>query len=96
MELGGDDFNGFKTGRAEMFGNPMSGALDVGFMLAFGADRRDAEECEEFGKMLLATTFNKLNEIHKLPSGTTVRFRGKTYNFRENAAEWLRSKKRMP
>src|SRR3974390_1479421 len=46
--------------------------------------------------MLLATTFNKLSEIHGRPQAQQFDFRGNTYNFRENAAEWLRSKKRMP
>src|ERR1700730_16128178 len=41
VKIGGNDFNFLKSGGAEMIGDPASGALDVRFVFAFGADARD-------------------------------------------------------
>jgi hypothetical protein len=45
-------------------GNPAGAALDVRFMLAFGADAWDAQEFVKFGEMLIARTVNHINKVH--------------------------------
>jgi len=65
MHAGGNDFNFFKSGGAQFFGNPIGGALDIRLVLALGADTGDAQKFAEFGEMLLVVVFNKVSKIHK-------------------------------
>ena len=69
IEAGGNDFDCFETGGAEMVGNPTGGAFDVRLMLAFRAYRWDAKEIAQLVKMLLALTFDNFSKVHGQASG---------------------------
>jgi hypothetical protein len=49
----------------ETIGNPPGGALDIRFMLAFGADAGNTQKFAKFGQMLLAASINKVSKIHR-------------------------------
>jgi hypothetical protein len=66
VKIGGDDFDLFETRGAKAIGNPVGAALDIGFMFAFGTDRRNAEEIVKLVQMLLAATFDKFSKVHYL------------------------------
>jgi hypothetical protein len=66
VKIGGDDFDVFETRGAKAIGNPVGAALDIGFMFAFGTDRRNAEEIVKLVQMLLAATFDKFSKVHYL------------------------------
>src|ERR1700753_916343 len=65
MQSRRNDLNGFKSGCSELFGYPVCRALDIGLVLAFGADARDAEEFAEFFEMGVAATFDKFSKVHR-------------------------------
>ena len=65
MQSGRNDLNGFKSGCFEFFAYPLCGSLDVGFVLALGADARDPEEFAELFEMRVAVTFDKFSKVHK-------------------------------
>jgi hypothetical protein len=54
MEIRGNDFNRFKSCRAKVVGNPASAPLDVGFVLAFGADAGDTKKFTQLREVLVA------------------------------------------
>jgi hypothetical protein len=58
-QRGRDDFDFLESCRAKTGCDPVGGAFNVGFMLAFGADAGNAEEIQEFGKVLVAAIFYK-------------------------------------
>src|SRR6266852_9363186 len=73
MHVGGNDFNFLESGGAQFVGNPACGALDVGLVLALGADAVDAEEFAEFGEMLLAVLLDEVSKVHGwMPSGLSM------------------------
>src|ERR1700744_3851158 len=65
MQSRRNDLNVFKSGCFELFGYPVCRALDVGLVLAFGADARDAEEFAEFFEVRVAATFDKFSKVHR-------------------------------
>lgn len=73
VKIGGDNFDVFEASGTETIGNPVGAAFDVGFMFAFGTDRRNTEEIVKLVQMLLAATFDKFSKVHIWASGTTVR-----------------------
>ena len=44
MEIGGNNLNGLKSCGPQVIGHPAGGTLDVRFVLALGANARDAQE----------------------------------------------------
>src|SRR5579863_9003825 len=70
MKSGGNDFDGFEAGGAQVVGNPTGGALDVLLVLALGADRRNAKEIAQLVEMLLAMTLYNFSKVHGSASGT--------------------------
>jgi hypothetical protein len=65
VQVGRHDLDGFEPGGTKVVGDPLGGALDVRLMLAFRADRRNAQKFAQFREMLLAATLNKLCQIHR-------------------------------
>jgi hypothetical protein len=63
VKIGGNDFNFLETGGAEVVGDPASGALDVRFVLTFGADAGDAQEFAQLRQMFVAMTFYKFSKV---------------------------------
>jgi len=68
VESCGDNFNLFETGGTEIAGYPTRAALDIGLVLALGADAGNAQKLKQFREMLVAATINKVSKIHKKPS----------------------------
>ncbi len=73
VKIGGDNLDGLEARGTKAIGNPVGAAFDVGFMFAFGADRRNTEKIVKLVQMLLAATFDKFSKVHIWASGTTVR-----------------------
>jgi hypothetical protein len=64
-QRGRDDFDFLESCRAKTGCDPVGGAFNVGLVLAFGADAGNAEEIQEFGKVLVSATFYKFSKIHE-------------------------------
>src|SRR3989440_12210309 len=71
----GDDLNALESSGAEIAGHPARAALDIRFVLAFGADAGDAQKIAQLSEMLVALTINKLSKIHRKPSGDMSPFK---------------------
>src|SRR5260370_38972879 len=69
VEICRHDLNVFEAGRAEVAGNPIGAALDIGFVFALGANTGDAQKFAEFRKMLVTGSVNKVSKIHETSSG---------------------------
>jgi len=65
----GDDLDAFEARRAEVAGNPIGAALDIGFVFALGANTGDAQKFVQFRKMLVTVSVNKVSKIHERSSG---------------------------
>jgi hypothetical protein len=63
MQVRGNDLNRLESGSAQVVGNPASASLDIRLVFALGADARDAQELREFGKVLVAATFDKSGKV---------------------------------
>ncbi len=48
-----------------MVRHPASGALDIRFVLALGADTGNAEKFAKLRQMLFTATFDKFSKVHK-------------------------------
>jgi len=72
MELGGNNFDGFESREAQVIGDPSGAAFDVGLVLAFGADGRDAEKFAKFFEVLLTAAFYEFRKSHQGPSGARI------------------------
>ena len=64
VKIRGNDLNRFKSGGREFVGDPAGGALDIGLVLAFGADAGDAQEFAQLRQMPVAATFDKFCKVH--------------------------------
>ena len=69
VETRGDDLNVLEPAGAEMIGDPACAALDIGLVLALGADAGNAQKFVQLREMLIAVTINELSKIHKKLSG---------------------------
>jgi hypothetical protein len=69
VKIGGNNFDGFEARGAKAVGNPVTGTVNIGFMFALGADRRDTEKLKKLVQMLLATTFDEFSKVHYWASG---------------------------
>jgi len=69
MEICWDDLDVFETSGAEMVGDPARAALDIGFVLALGADTGNAQKFGQFSEMLVTGSVNKVSKIHERSSG---------------------------
>jgi hypothetical protein len=69
MKVRGDDLNRFKPGGSELGGDPAGGALNVGLVLALGADAGDAQKFAQFRKVLIAATFYIFCKVYIRPQG---------------------------
>src|SRR5258708_10507720 len=73
VEICRDDLNVFEAGRAEVAGNPIGAALDIGFVFTLGANAGDAQEFAKLRKVLVTGRVNKVSKIHmRDPQGTWV------------------------
>jgi len=54
VQVGGNDFDFFESGGAQLVSDPACGAFDVGLVLALGADAGNAQKFVEFGEVLFA------------------------------------------
>src|SRR5260370_28062689 len=74
VEICWEDLELFEARRAEVAGNPIGAALDIGFVFALGANTGDAQKFAEFRKMLVPGSVNKVSKIHERPSGDIESF----------------------
>src|ERR1700680_1380596 len=65
MEICGNNFNFLKSSGAQIVRHPPSGAFDVRFVFALGADARDSQKLAQLCQMLVAITFYKFSKVHK-------------------------------
>src|SRR5713101_2818807 len=70
-----NDFDLLKSGGTKILRDPARAALDIGLVLALGADARDAQKLAQFSQMLVALTFDKFSKVHKGPSGDMSPFK---------------------
>ena len=70
VEGGGDDFDFLESSGAKMIRDPARATLDIGLVLALGADAGDAQKLAKLRQMLVALTFDKFSKVHKGPQGT--------------------------
>jgi hypothetical protein len=69
MKFGGNDLNRFKPGGCEFVGDPASGALNVGLVLALGAHAGNAQKFAQFREMPIAATLYKFCKVYIRPQG---------------------------
>jgi len=67
-----NDLNGLESGIAQVVGNPASTSFDVRLVFALGADARDAQKLRQFGKVLVAATFDECSKVCEGHQGLQV------------------------
>ncbi len=65
VKIGGNDLNRFEAGSAKIIRDPAGGALNIGLVLALGADAGDAQEFAKLREMLVAASFKEFSKIHR-------------------------------
>lgn len=70
VKICGNDFDFLETSGAKIVRDPASGAFDVRFVFALGADTRDPQKFAQLRQMLVAITFYKFSKVrHGAPGG---------------------------
>jgi hypothetical protein len=87
VEICRDDLNVFEAGQAEVAGNPIGAALDIGFVFALGANTGDAQKFAKLRKVLVTGSVNKVSKIHERPSGDMGPFQNNLAKLDANVCE---------